>query len=68
MALDLRVPIGLLFALMGVLLGIYGLVSGPEVYRQSFGVNVNAWWGLVMLVFGLAMLALARRAAGRPTP
>ncbi len=65
MSLDLRIPIGLLFASMGVLLAGYGLFTGPDVYRQSLGINVNAWWGLVMLLFGAAMLALARRAARR---
>jgi hypothetical protein len=65
MALDLRIPIGLLFGLVGALLAGYGAVTGPEVYQQSLGINVNAWWGLVMLVFGLAMLALAWRAARR---
>ncbi len=67
MTLDLRIPIGLLFALLGLLLAGYGLVTGPDVYRQSLGINVNAWWGLVMLLFGAAMLALARRAARRKT-
>jgi len=65
MALDLRIPIGLLFGLLGLLLAGYGVATGPETYQKSLGVNVNAWWGLAMLVFGLAMLALARRAAGR---
>jgi hypothetical protein len=65
MGLDLRIPIGLLFGIFGVLLLAYGLGTGPEVYRQSLGVNINAWWGLVMLVFGLFMLGLAWRAARR---
>ncbi len=65
MGLDLRIPIGLLFGIFGVLLAGYGLVTGPEHYRQSLGVNINAWWGLVMLLFALLMLGLAWRAAGR---
>jgi hypothetical protein len=65
MALDLRIPIGLLFGLLGLLLAGYGVGTGPEMYQKSLGINVNAWWGLAMLAFGLAMLALARRAAGR---
>jgi multisubunit Na+/H+ antiporter MnhG subunit len=71
MALDLRLPIGLLFGLLGLLLAGYGAVTGPEVYQKSLGINVNAWWGLAMLVFGLVMLALARRGSdgnGRKAP
>jgi hypothetical protein len=67
MGLDLRIPIGLLFGIFGVLLLAYGLGTSPEIYRQSLGVNINAWWGLVMLVFGLFMLGLAWRAARRET-
>ncbi len=62
MSLDLRLPIGLLFTLLGLLLLIYGLAADPGVYRASLGINVNAWWGLVMTVFGALMLALALRA------
>ena len=65
MALDLRIPIGLLFGLLGILLAVYGLATGSDVYQKSLGINVNAWWGLVMIVFGAAMLALARRASKR---
>ena len=66
MALDLRIPIGLLFGLLGLLLAVYGLVTGPEVYQKSLGINVNAWWGLAMPAFGLGMLALAWRASAGP--
>jgi len=61
MSLDLRLPIGLLFLLLGALLGIYGLVSDPAIYSVSLGVNVNLWWGGVMLVFGAAMFVPALR-------
>jgi hypothetical protein len=59
MSLDLRVPIGLLFALLGLLLLGYGLVSDPALYAASLGINVNAWWGAVMAAFGGLMLASA---------
>jgi hypothetical protein len=61
MSLDLRLPIGLLFVLLGALLGLYGLVSDPAIYAASLGVNVNLWWGAVMLVFGGAMFVPAVR-------
>jgi hypothetical protein len=65
MALDLRIPIGLLFGLLGLLLAGYGVATRSDLYEKSLGINVNAWWGLAMLAFGLAMLAVARRAARR---
>lgn len=60
--LDVRLPIGGMFSLFGIILVVYGLVSGEEIYQRSLGINVNLWWGLVLLVFGLAMLGLAFRA------
>ena len=65
MKLDLRLPIGLMFAIFGVMLTVYGLVSGDAIYARSLGINVNLWWGLVLLAFGLVMLAFWVRAAGR---
>lgn len=63
MGLDIRLPIGLMFSIFGVLVGGYGLVTGgSEIYeRHSLGININLWWGLAMLLFGAVMLWLARR-------
>jgi hypothetical protein len=61
MKLDLRLPIGLMFSIIGALLVVFGLASDPAIYQRSLGVNVNLWWGLVLLVFGLVMLWLVRR-------
>ncbi len=57
MDLDLRIPIGLMFALAGAILTAFGLKSdgNAALYAKSLGINVNLWWGLVMAVFGLAM-------------
>jgi hypothetical protein len=66
MTLDLRLPIGLMFAIFGVMLVIFGLVSDPAIYARSLGINVNLWWGLALIVFGVVMLALARRPGGKP--
>lgn len=61
MGLDLRWPIGLMFSLIGVLLVIYGLMtnSNPEIYARSLGLNINLYWGILLLVFGAAMLTMA---------
>jgi hypothetical protein len=68
MTLDLRIPIGLLFGLLGLLLFVYGVISDPAMYQVSLGINVNMWAGGGMLAFGAAMLGsawLARRSRGR---
>lgn len=67
MRLDLRLPIGLLFSLFGVILVVYGLVSDSGLYTRSLGINVNLWWGLVLLAFGLVMLFLGVKASRTKT-
>ncbi len=61
--LDLRWPIGLMFTLIGALLVIYGAATGSnaEMYQHSLGKNINLWWGVVLLVFGVLMLLGAAR-------
>ena len=57
MHFDLRLPIGALFVLFGVILAGDGLIA----HRLVLGINVNLWWGLVMLPFGALMLGFAAR-------
>ena len=64
MGLDIRLPIGGLFTVLGLLLAGYGLVTDKALYERSLGINVNLEWGLVMLVFGVIMVVLGRRDAG----
>ena len=63
--MDIRAPIGGLFTLLGVMLIGYGLVAPANTGAAtlSTGTNVNVWWGLVMLAFGIVMLLLARRSS-----
>lgn len=65
--MDLRLPIGGLFVVLGVILGAYGFATNGNVamYERSGGMNINLIWGAVMLVFGALFLALAQRAARR---
>ncbi|MEX2303849.1 MAG: hypothetical protein WD733_23090 [Bryobacterales bacterium] len=67
MRLDLRYPLGMLFTTFGVLLVVYGLIR-PDERAVMAAVNVNLFSGLPMLVFGVVMLWLARRAetSGKP--
>jgi protein-S-isoprenylcysteine O-methyltransferase Ste14 len=62
MKLDVRLPIGGMFALIGAIITVYGLFSDPAIYERSLGINVNLWWGLVMFAFGAFMLIMAWRA------
>lgn len=65
MHLDVRIPLGLLFLLLGIILVVYGLAADPIIYEQhSLGRNVNLQWGAVFAVFGALMLLLSRRKAG----
>ena len=61
MNFDLRLPLGLIFTLYGIILVGTGLFSSPEMIRQTLGQNINLGWGVVQLLFGLAMLFLSRR-------
>jgi hypothetical protein len=63
--LDVRWPIGGLFAVLGLMLTGYGIATTghTELYARSLSINVNLWWGLVLLVFGAALLFGAK--AGR---
>ena len=64
MKLDLRIPIGLMFTIVGVMLAVFGLMSDNAIYARSLGINVNLWWGLVLVAFGLVMLGFAMRPRG----
>ena len=60
--MDLRLPIGYVFTIYGIILVIYGFITkGGEMYSKSLGMNVNISWGAVMLVFGLVMLFFAKK-------
>jgi hypothetical protein len=62
MQLDVRLPMGLLFLSLGLILTIYGLTADPIVYQQhSLGQNINLRWGVIFALFGIVVLILARR-------
>lgn len=60
--MDLRLPIGIIFTLYGFILIGYGIFTrSSAIYEKSLGINVNIWWGCLLLVFGLVMYFFARR-------
>ncbi|MGA9529780.1 MAG: hypothetical protein WBS24_16835 [Terriglobales bacterium] len=61
MGLDIRLPIGLLFSVLGLLLAAFGAFGSKEIYERSLGLNVNLAWGLVLLVFGIVMFVFGNR-------
>lgn len=66
---DLRVLIGGLFTLYGVVLTITGLVASEAAKTKAVGVNINLWMGIGMLALGLFFLAWWRlRPLVRPVP
>ncbi len=64
MGLDLRIPVGLMFTLAGLILAGFGLVTyhASQIYAQSLGIDINLWWGMVLLAFGATMGGLGLRA------
>lgn len=61
--MDIRLPIGGLFGVIGLMLSLQGLrtLGDQQMYASSLGININLWWGVVMLGFGLTMLYFGRR-------
>lgn len=51
--LDVRLPMGLLFLTLGLILAGYGLMADPAIYaKHSLGQNVNLTWGVIFALFG----------------
>ena len=65
MNIDIRLPMGLMFAVLGAIIAVFGFLSDPALYERSLGINVNLWWGICLVLFGGVMLLLARRAQNR---
>ncbi|MCE5267706.1 MAG: hypothetical protein LLG00_07460 [Planctomycetaceae bacterium] len=65
MQLDIRIPIGLMFGVVGLILVVFGGVSDKLLYARSLGYNVNLIWGCVLVVFSAFMLGMAWHARKR---
>ena len=69
MGLDIRIPLGLIFLIVGGVMSVYGLVTrNSAIYERSLGVNLNLGWGLVMFLFGLIMFLVGRRQKWQDDP
>ncbi len=61
--IDARIAVGMFFTLTGTILAAFGLSTRTQidVYAKSLGIDANLWWGLLLLAFGIVMLAFGRR-------
>ena len=62
MGLDIRVPTGAMFTVLGILLLIAGALADAASIAHSLGININLLWGVVMLIFGATMMGFGLRA------
>ncbi len=53
---DIRLLIGGLFTLYGVMLTVAGLFTSSSARHKASGLNINLWLGIGMLVVGLLFL------------
>ena len=62
MGLDIKIPIGLLFTVIGLLLFVFGIMTNGNavLYEKSLSININLWSGSIMLIFGVLMLVFSK--------
>jgi hypothetical protein len=64
---DIRLVIGALFIVYGVMLTISGFNLSPSQRAKANGININLWMGLAMLVLGSLFLLWMRLNPLHPT-
>src|SRR5438876_10785123 len=60
--IDLRLPLGALFGVLGLLLTLYGAATRGQSGTEPTGVPIIVIWGVVLFAFVLRMRWLVRRA------
>ena len=53
--IDLRLPIGLFFLVVGIVLTGFGLISPHDVPNLNQSINIDLYWGVILLLFGGVM-------------
>ncbi len=73
MTLDIRIPIGLMFTVVGLILIAFGAITfgDAKIYETSnkvleSGVNINILWGAVCFAFGAFMLLWSKFSKDEP--
>lgn len=57
---DLRVLIGGLFLVYGIMLTVAGFTTSDRELAKASGININLWMGISMLIVGAIFLAFWR--------
>jgi hypothetical protein len=70
MGLDIRIPLGLIFLIIGGIMATFGIFTHGDaaIYEKSLGVDLNLTWGLIMFVFGAIMYFVGRRQKWQDDP
>lgn len=70
MGLDIRIPLGLVFLIIGGIMGIFGGFTHGDtaLYEKSLGMDINLLWGGIMFVFGAIMFFLGKRQKWQDDP
>ena len=69
MGLDIRIPLGLIFLIIGGIMAAFGIfTNGDAMYGKSLGVNLNLLWGGIMVIFGAIMFFVGRRQKWQDDP
>jgi hypothetical protein len=70
MGLDIRVPLGLVFLIIGGMMGVFGVFTygNAALYEKSLGIDINLVWGGVMFAFGAIMFFFGRRKKWQDDP
>jgi hypothetical protein len=70
MGLDIRIPLGLIFLIIGNIMTWYGFFtrSNADLYARSLDINLNLGWGVLMVIFGGIMFYFGRRQKWQDDP
>jgi membrane protein implicated in regulation of membrane protease activity len=70
MGLDIRIPLGLIFLIIGAIMAAFGLVTHGDanLYARSLNIDLNLTWGGIMFVFGAVMFFIGRRQKWQDDP
>ncbi len=58
-ALAIGFYIGAVVLIFGTILVLYGLLGPSGQTYKSLGININLWWGLIMVFFGCVILGMS---------